>query len=51
LEGHGKGFNGLIGVMVGVGKAEKLLDIGITSHSETPGVGSRGNGALLHRSV
>jgi len=41
LEGHGKGFNGLIGVMIGVGKDGKLLDIGITSHSETPGVGSR----------
>lgn len=41
LEGHGKGFNGLIGVMVGMGKDGKLLDIGITSHSETPGVGSK----------
>lgn len=41
LEGKGKGFHGLIGVMVGVGKDGTLLDIGITSHSETPGVGSR----------
>jgi Na+-translocating ferredoxin:NAD+ oxidoreductase subunit G len=41
LEGKGKGFHGLIGVMVGVGKDGKLLDIGITSHSETPGVGSK----------
>jgi len=41
LEGKGKGFHGPIGVMVGVSKQGKLLDIGITSHSETPGVGSR----------
>ncbi len=41
LEGKGKGFQGLIGVMVGVGKDGTLLDISITSHLETPGVGSR----------
>jgi len=41
LEGRGKGFGGTIGVMVGIGKDGKVLDIGITSHSETPGVGSR----------
>jgi electron transport complex protein RnfG len=41
LEGKGKGFGGLIGVMVGVSKDGKLLDIGITSHSETPGIGSK----------
>jgi electron transport complex protein RnfG len=41
LEGKGKGFHGLIGVMVAIGKDETLLDIGITSHSETPGVGSK----------
>jgi electron transport complex protein RnfG len=41
LEGKGKGFAGLIGVMVGVSKDGKLLDIGITSHSETPGIGSK----------
>jgi len=41
LEGKGKGFAGLIGVMVAVSKDGKLLDIGITSHSETPGIGSK----------
>ena len=41
LEGKGKAFHGLIGVMVGISKDGALLDIGITSHSETPGVGSR----------
>jgi electron transport complex protein RnfG len=41
LEGTGKGYHGTIGVMVGVGKDGKLLDIGITSQSETPGVGSK----------
>jgi electron transport complex protein RnfG len=41
LEGKGKGFGGLIGVMVGVNKEGSLLDIGITSHSETPGIGAR----------
>ena len=41
LEGKGKGFGGSIGVMVGVGKDGTLLDISITNHSETPGIGSR----------
>lgn len=41
LEGRGKGFGGLIGVMVGVSRDGALLDIGITAHSETPGVGSK----------
>jgi electron transport complex protein RnfG len=41
LEGKGKGYHGLIGVMVGISKDGKVLDIGITSQSETPGVGAR----------
>jgi len=41
IEGRGKGFHGTIGVMVGVSKQGKITDIGITSHSETPGIGSR----------
>jgi electron transport complex protein RnfG len=41
IEGKGKGFHGTIGVMVGVSREGKLTDIGITSHSETPGIGSR----------
>lgn len=41
IEGKGKGFHGTIGVMVGVSKDGAITDIGITSHSETPGIGSR----------
>jgi electron transport complex protein RnfG len=41
VEGWGKGFHGQIGVMVGVSKEGTILDIGITSQSETPGIGSR----------
>ena len=41
IEGRGKGYHGTIGVMVGIGKDGGVLDIGITSHSETPGVGSK----------
>jgi electron transport complex protein RnfG len=41
IEGEGKGFGGLIGVMVGVSRQGKLLDIGITSLKETPGIGSK----------
>ncbi|MEE8598599.1 MAG: FMN-binding protein, partial [Dehalococcoidales bacterium] len=36
-----KGLYGLIGVMVGISKDGALLDIGITSHLETPGIGSK----------
>ena len=41
IEGRGKGYHGTIGVMVGVSKDGEITDIGITSHSETPGIGSR----------
>ena len=41
IEGKGKGLYGLIGVMVGITKDGTLLDIGITSHLETPGIGSK----------
>ena len=41
VEGSGKGFHGEIGVMVGVSAEGAILDIGITSHSETPGIGSK----------
>jgi electron transport complex protein RnfG len=45
VEGMGKGFHGEIGVMVGISKAGEILDIGITSHTETPGIGSRVTGS------
>jgi len=42
FESFGKGFGGDIGVMVGVNlKDDKMLSIGVTTHSETPGLGSK----------
>lgn len=42
LESFGKGFGGDIGVMVGVNVEEDtIVGVGVTTHSETPGVGSR----------
>jgi electron transport complex protein RnfG len=42
LESFGKGFGGDIGVMVGVNvKEDTIAGVGVTTHSETPGVGSR----------
>jgi electron transport complex protein RnfG len=42
LEGFGKGFGGEIGVIVGIDvMTDKIIGIGITTHHETPGVGSR----------
>ena len=41
IEGSGKGYGGPVGVMVGIGADGKLTGIGITSHSETPGLGAR----------
>jgi electron transport complex protein RnfG len=41
IEGKGKGLYSIIGVMVGISKDGALLDIGITSHLETPGIGTR----------
>ncbi len=41
-ETFGKGFGGDVGIMVGVNiETDQLLGIGVTTHSETPGLGSR----------
>jgi electron transport complex protein RnfG len=41
-ETFGKGFGGDIGVMVGVNiETDELLGMGVTTHAETPGLGSR----------
>lgn len=42
LEAFGKGFHGEIGVIVGIDvDTDKIVGIGVTTHHETPGVGSR----------
>ncbi|MFG6360077.1 FMN-binding protein [Taurinivorans muris] len=42
LEGFGQGFGGDIGVMVGIDvNNDTLVSIDITTHKETPGLGSR----------
>ncbi len=42
FENFGKGFGGDIGVMLGVNvKNDKIVAVGVTTHSETPGVGSK----------
>ena len=42
FESSGKGFGGEVGIVVGVDlDTDKILGVGVTTHSETPGVGSR----------
>ena len=42
FEAFGKGFGGPVGLMVGVNiKDDKIIGVGVTTHKETPGVGSR----------
>ncbi|SPD72203.1 RnfG2 [uncultured Desulfobacterium sp.] len=42
FETKGKGFGGDIGVMVGVNiETDKIIGVAVTTHSETPGLGSR----------
>lgn len=42
LEAFGKGFGGDIGVIVAVNvENDEIVGIGVTTHSETPGLGSR----------
>ena len=42
FETFGKGYGGDIGVMVGINvKDDKIIGAGVTTHSETPGVGAR----------
>lgn len=42
FESSGKGFGGDVSIMVGVDlTTNKILGVGVTTHSETPGMGSR----------
>jgi electron transport complex protein RnfG len=42
FETSGKGYGGDVGLMVGIDvKNNKLLGVGVTTHSETPGMGAR----------
>ena len=42
FESSGKGFGGDIGIMVGVNTADdRIIGVGVTTHSETPGVGAK----------
>lgn len=42
LESSGKGYGGDVGLMVGIDTAEnKILGVGVTTMSETPGLGAR----------
>jgi len=42
LETYGKGYGGDVGVMVGINvDDDKLVGVGVTTHSETPGMGAR----------
>lgn len=42
MEGFGSGYGGPIGVMVAVNvENDQIMGIGVTTHSETPGLGSR----------
>ena len=42
FETSGKGYGGDIGVMIGVDlDNDKIIGVGVTTHSETPGLGSR----------
>jgi electron transport complex protein RnfG len=42
FESSGKGFGGDVGIVVGVDtQTDKIIGVAVTTHSETPGVGSR----------
>ena len=42
VSGTGKGFGGDLGLMVGVDvETDKITGVGVTTHSETPGIGAR----------
>ncbi len=42
IEGFGKGFGGDIGVLVAINvETDQIIAIGVTTHSETPGLGSK----------
>jgi Na+-translocating ferredoxin:NAD+ oxidoreductase subunit G len=42
FEGSGKGFGGKLGLVIGVNiDDDKIIGVGVTTHSETPGLGAR----------
>lgn len=42
FESSGKGFGGDVGLMVGINiEDDKIVGVGVTTHSETPGLGAR----------
>jgi electron transport complex protein RnfG len=42
FEGSGKGFGGELGLVLGVNiEDDKIIGVGVTTHSETPGLGAR----------
>jgi len=42
FESSGKGFGGDVGLMVGVNvETDELIGVGVTTHAETPGLGSK----------
>ena len=42
LEASGKGYGGDVGLMVGIDtKDNKIVGVGVTTHSETPGMGAK----------
>jgi len=42
FETKGTGFGGPVGLMVGINlETDKIIDVRVTTHSETPGIGSR----------
>ena len=42
IEGTGKGYSGDVGLIVGIDlKSNQILGVGVTNHSESPGIGSR----------
>jgi electron transport complex protein RnfG len=41
-ESYGKGYGGDVGLMVAISiKEDKIIGVGVTTHSETPGMGAR----------
>ncbi|MFH2220330.1 MAG: RnfABCDGE type electron transport complex subunit G [Pseudomonadota bacterium] len=42
FEGSGRGFGGKLGLVIGVNvDDDKIIGVGVTTHSETPGLGAR----------
>ncbi|MBR5077994.1 MAG: FMN-binding protein [Victivallales bacterium] len=50
-EAEGKGFGGMVKTLTGIGKDGRIIHVIVTSHSETPGLGTQATDRKMKKSI